>query len=351
LPNLPTFQASNSRSFGQPQKRLSHTGASRYKVRFFSHILAQKGVSVTMKNFLMIAGLIASMTGHGMTDETNRAREVNVGIYLLSLGRLDVSTGSFSADFYLSLKSADPIPDNSFEFLNGRAGSIEKIEDNNGGREKFYRILANLTTSVDLKRFPFDSQKLQILIEDKTSTHSEFRFVPNTAESGMDSAIVFPGWQIHGWNITTAEHDYPVYDEKFSQLVYTVSIGRIHLNSFLKTFLPVLFLMLIVMSSFILNPDQITTRLAAISSALVASAMFHISISNQIPPVGYLTFADKFMVMTYFILLACFFMSLYVFILQGKKDAERARRVHRLTEVLTFFGMPLLYLVLFTFVK
>lgn len=303
-----------------------------------------------MKNFLAVAmllccGLLVS------AEETNKVREVKVGIYVLSLGKLDIGSGTFSADFYLSLKSADPIPENAFEFLNGRAASVEKTEDNDGGREKFYRIMANLTTAVDLKHFPFDTQKLQIVIEDKTQSAEKMRFVPNEKESGLDKAIAFPGWVITGWGIGTASHDYPVYDETFSQLVYTVNIGRIPFNSFLKTFLPVLFLMLIVMSSFILNPNQITTRLAAISSALVASAMFHISIAGQIPPVGYLTFADKFMVLTYFILLGCFFMSLYAFILQERKDEERARRFHKLTESLAFFGMPILYVALFVFVK
>jgi hypothetical protein len=303
-----------------------------------------------MKLWFVIALMLATVS-QGFAEETNKVREVKVGIYLLSLGKLDIGSGTFSADFYLSLKSADPIPDNAFEFLNGRAGSVEKIEDKDGGREKFYRILANLTTSIDLKHFPFDEQRLQINIEDKTEAIGNMHFIPNTEESGMDAAIVFPGWAINGWTISTTKHDYPVYDETFSQLVYTVNIGRMKLNSFLKTFLPVLFLMLIVMSSFILNPNQITTRLAAISSALVASAMFHISISGQIPPVGYLTFADKFMVLTYFILLACFFMSLYVFILQERKEEQKARRIHKFTETLTFFGMPALYLALFLLVR
>jgi hypothetical protein len=303
-----------------------------------------------MKRWFTFA-LVLTLSLPGLAQETNKVREVKVGMYLLSLGKLDIGSGTFSADFYLSLKSSEPIPDNAFEFLNGRAGSVEKIEDKDGGREKFYRILANLTTSVDLKHFPFDEQKLQITLEDKTEAIGKMRFVPNTEESGMDAAIVFPGWAIQGWAISTARHDYPVYGETFSQLVYTVNIGRMKLNSFLKTFLPVLFLMLIVMSSFILNPNQITTRLAAISSALVASAMFHISIAGQIPPVGYLTFADKFMVLTYFVLLACFFMSLYVFILQERKDEQKARRIHKFTETLAFFGMPVLYLALFLFVR
>jgi hypothetical protein len=303
-----------------------------------------------MKKLLAVALLLCCGV-LAQAAETNKVREVKVGIYVLSLGKLDIGSGTFSADFYLSLKSDDPIPENAFEFVNGRAASVEKTEDNDGGREKFYRIMANLTAAVDLKRFPFDAQKLQIILEDKTESVEKMKFVPNGKESGLDAAITFPGWVINGWDIGTAQHDYPVYEETFSQLVYTVKIGRIQFNSFLKTFLPVLFLMLIVMSSFILNPTQITTRLAAISSALVASAMFHISIAGQIPPVGYLTFADKFMVLTYFILLACFFMSLYVFILQERKDEQRAHRIHKLTESLTFFGMPILYIALFLLVK
>lgn len=277
-------------------------------------------------------------------------REVEVGLYLVSLGKLDVSTGSFTADFYLSLKSQEPIPDGSFEFVNGRAASIDKLEDRQneaGIYEKFYRILANLTTPMHLKDFPFDSQQMQIIIEDKTEDIGKMRYVPAKNESGLDTSITFPGWRITGWEVSVKEHEYPVYESKYSQFVYTVSIERMAFSSFLKTFLPVIFLMLIVMSSFILNPEQVATRLGAISSSLVASAMFHISISNQVPPMGYLTFADKFMILTYFILLASFFLSIAVFILQGKKAVERAKKLNRISERLVIIGMPVLYAALF----
>ena len=79
--------------------------------------------------------------------------------------------------------------------------------------------------------------------------------------------------------------------------------------------------------------------------------MFHISIAGQIPPVAYLTFADKFMVLTYFLLLACFFISIYVFILQGRKDEERASRFNKITERLVYVGLPLMYVALFVFFR
>ncbi len=298
---------------------------------------------------LGVVALAAACFLHPGADPAT-GREVEVGLYLVNLGKLDVSTGSFTADFYLSFKSKEPIPDGSFEFVNGRAASIEKLEDQQneaGFYEKFYRILANLTTPMHLKDFPFDSQQMQIIIEDKTEDVEKLRYVPAKNESGMDAAITFPGWRVTGWDVSVREHEYPVYESKYSQFVYTVTIKRMAFSSFLKTFLPVIFLMLIVMSSFILNPEQVTTRMGAISSSLVASAMFHISISNQVPPMGYLTFADKFMILTYFILLASFFLSIAVFILQGKKAVERAKKLNRISERIVIIGMPVLYVALF----
>jgi len=271
--------------------------------------------------------------------------EVKVGVYVLNMGKLDVTSGAFSVDFYLSLKSDGGEVPETFEFLNGRAASIEKIEDK--PNEKFYRIMANLSSPINFQRFPFDSQKLQIAIEDKQKKIDELVYVPDETENGMDPGIFFPGWNITGYYAASSRHDYPTYNETFSKYVFAVNIERIKLNSFIKTFLPIMFMMLIVASSFILNPDQSNTRLATISSSLVAAAMFHISISNQIPPVAYLTFADKFMLMTYFILLSSFFLNIAIFVLQSREKKEPAARFHRLSKAIVFIGMPLFYAGLF----
>jgi len=84
------------------------------------------------------------------------------------LGKFDISTGAFTADFYLSFKCENKCPDFEYEFLNGRASSSEKLIDKEN--EEFYRIQANLVSPINLKQFPFDSQNLQIMLEDKTKT-------------------------------------------------------------------------------------------------------------------------------------------------------------------------------------
>lgn len=273
------------------------------------------------------------------------ADNVEVGLYLLNLGRLDVATGAFTADFYLSLKCKDNCASDRFEFVNGRAMSVDKIIDKPD--EKFYRIQANLNTMVDLKRFPFDKQKLSIIIEDKEKTSDEMIYVPNMQESDIDPNIAFAGWNIKSWEAQESRHEYRVYDEEYSAYSFVVHLSRIPINSFLKTFLPVLFTVLILMFSFIMEPDKIVTRLTISTSSLVATVMFHVSISNQIPPVGYLTLADKFMILTYFVILSSVILNVAILKFSQRKKNEAVDKIHRATEYSVFIAVPAIYVLFF----
>lgn len=273
---------------------------------------------------------------------------VQVGLYLLNLGKFEVSTGSFTADFYLSMKCDTECHPENFEFMNGRASSVDKMIDE--PNLKFYRIQANFNSPIDLKKFPFDSQKLQIILEDKSQTTDDQIYIINQNQSGIDPSIVFTGWNLDGWNAEVVEHNYDIYDETYSQYVYTIDISRIMFNSFIKTFLPVIFIVLVTLCSFIIDPDKITTRLAMAGSSLVAAVMFHVSITNQIPPVGYLTFADKFMLLTYFILLFTFVVNVVLFELQELKKEDVVMSIHRKLEYSIFWVVPLIYILLFLIV-
>jgi len=107
---------------------------------------------------------------------------------------------------------------------------------------------------------------------------------------------------------------------------------------------------LIVMFSFIMDTDKIATRLTITTSSLVASVMFHISVANQIPPVGYLTSADKFMVLTYFIFLLSAIMNIVILEYIERKKASLAERIHRRTEYSVFIIVPIIYILFFLFV-
>ena len=273
------------------------------------------------------------------------AQDVNVAVYILNLGKFDTASATYTADFYLSLTCDDDCSTQSFEFMNGRATSVDKIIDT--PTEKFYRIQATFNNPVDLKRFPFDKQQMQIVIEDKVKTIDEISYVPNLEESGIDKNVIFTGWNLDSWDAQVTEHEYDVYGETYSRYMFTMDISKIFWNSFIKTILPIIFIMLVALSSFVIDPDKMPTRVAMISSALVASVMFHVSISNQVPPTGYLTFADKFMLLTYFILLMSFVINITLFDLLEKKKEAIVHKVHRYTEYSMLIVVPIIYLIFF----
>jgi len=289
----------------------------------------------------------AAASTNALKSKNITDKNVDVGVYVLNLGKFDIATGSFTADFYLSFKCNNTCPPLDFEFMNGRASSLDKIIDE--PNEKFYRIQANLNSPIDLKKFPFDNQELKIIIEDKTKTTEELKYVPDKEETGVDESIAFVGWKMEEWNAEAREHEYLIYGETYSQYAFTIPISRIKINAIFKTFLPIAFIILVMLSSFVLDPDKITTRLAMVGSALVASVMFHVSLANQLPPTGYLTFIDKFMVLTYFVVLLSFVFNVFLLEMQEQKKEALVKKLHGYTEFTMFILVPILYAILFIF--
>ncbi len=275
------------------------------------------------------------------------AKDVEVSLYLLNIGRFDIATGAFTADFYLHFKCKSYCEPQKFEFVNGRATKIDIIEDKLDS--KFYRIEATLHSPADLRQFPFDEQEIKIILEDTKTTIEDLVYVPMLEESGVDDSIAFPGWDIKGWNAEAKNHYYPVYNETYSQYIFTVTISRIPLSSFIKTFLPVLLILLIVLFSLLLGTAHIPEILAMSGSSLIATVMFHISISNQIPPIGYLTFADKFMIVTYIIILTTFVINTFMLGLIEKKKIKLADTIHKYAKYNIFIMAVLLFIILFVF--
>ncbi len=298
-----------------------------------------------------------SSTKPAAADKTDGAKtaapklpaDVLVSVYIINIGKFDVATGGFTVDFYLDLQHDAGVDPTNFEFVNGRASSSDLMIST--PTEHFYRIQADLVSPIDLRKYPFDHQKLRIILEDKRNTIEKLRYVSVEQQSQLDKSVNFVGWDIDQWSAYTRVHDYEKWKEKYSQYVFEIEISRIVLNAFMKTFLPVFFIVLIVLSSFTMGVDQMPTRLGMAGSGLVAAVMFHVSISSQIPPVGYLTFADKFMALTYLVTLVSFMIDVAILASQRIGNAKSVERLHRTAEIAMFILVPLAYILLFVFVS
>jgi len=266
------------------------------------------------KGLIFLFGLLLGFLGSA------EPVKVYVGVYVLNLGKFELATGAYTVDFYLSLRSQELVEMGDFEFMNGRAATVDKLIDT--PTEKFYRIQANLSQNLDLRRYPFDEHLLTIEIEDKRRTVDELVYVVDEQNCGVDPGVIVVGWRLAGWEAKVLAHDYEIYGETYSRFVFGLRIQRVVLNAVIKSFLPIACMVLVGFLSLLLAPDKVTTRLSLNISTLLGAVMFHVNLTASIPPVGYLTLADRIMIVTYVVLVLILFSGVALLRWAEKEDKK-----------------------------
>ena len=270
--------------------------------------------------------------------------EVEVGSYILNIGRYDINHGSYTIDFYLWFVSEDGVGGPTFEFVNGRADSIDLII--NKSNYKFYRIEAELYEDAYLGDYPMDGQKISIKLEDKKKTVKDLVYVVDKKESGISPELNILGWAISESDNWVEESHYPNWNETYSRYVHSISIARPH-STILKILIPVLFISITAWLCFFIPIHMIQEKLTLCGTALLSAVAFHIFVTATLPTVGYLTMADKIMMSLYAMLV--FSLIAFVMIDRHYKDhKKRGSRMNMLYSVLSVLVPMATLLIIFS---
>ncbi len=262
---------------------------------------------------------------------------VKAGVYVLSIGQFSTATGTYVVDMYVTLQCDRPCTPNRFEFMNGRATSSDLVEDEPD--YKSYRIQASLQTDPDLRQYPFDKHNLFIQFEDKSNSKERLVYEVDPGLNGVDPSVIIAGWVFEedGWEARVIDHVYPTFDATYSRFQFDVIIARGTLSSVFKAILPAVFIVVGGFLALLLGPDKALQRLGISTSAVIGGIMFHINLTSQLPPLGYLTLADKFMIVNYIGLIGALVATVVLLMMTsaagGKDQSKAALAVHRVTAV------------------
>jgi hypothetical protein len=136
------------------------------------------------------------------------------------------------------------------------------------------------------------------------------------------------GWDFDGWKADVTEHYYAPYDTTFSKYVFSIQIHRSPIAAIFKTFFPALIIVSMGLLSLVLTPDKIIPRLTLTAGSLTGAVLFHLNMTSSLPPLGYLTFGDRFMLINYLALALALISTLIALAQVDKKQTEKAERVH-----------------------
>jgi len=280
----------------------------------------------------------------------------NVGLYVLGISDLNVASGSYSMDMYLNFKCNQPCntdPNNiAFDVMNatGDPEISEQTSDTEDNTIHYYRVRVPLAENLDLRDFPFDYHHLSMQIEDKIYGTSDLNYEFDPGKSGVDDYAVVSGWEVE--KTITAEvlkHDYHIYAEPYSRLIFRVAIYHPWFSSFMKGLFAAIVIVFVGMLSFLMKYDEISERLALVSSTLVGAILYHLTLTSSIPPIGYMTFADKFMYTNYVIISIALGVTVRLMLhLQAGQEAQ-AKCLHTYTRLLIpiIWVVAMVYLVVF----
>jgi hypothetical protein len=226
---------------------------------------------------------------------------IKVGMLLNSVDDYDVQSGTFMADFFLSFTSETPMPEIRPQFPNGKMDATTVIADK--PTFKLMRLSGQFKSPADLRKYPYDSQELKILVEDDTRGVDQLRFVVDRERTKTARGFRAVGWQVAFVEARSLSQSYPDRFEGddlfYGRYVFTIGLNRFAASAVFKVYVPALVIVLISLLGMWVPPRNMEVRSNAGAPMLAGAVLFHFSLMQELPATSYLTRADKLMLGVY----------------------------------------------------
>jgi len=286
--------------------------------------------------------LLAMFSSNAKAENSMNAAIVKVGVWLVNVEKVDLAASSYRLDFYLWFRfnsseiSLEKVRD--FEFVNGFPTKYE-VDANETLGYLEYRVRGDFIKTFDFSRYPYETHTLTVELEHKYLNASYLCFEADPL-STLDETVNVAGWEIGDFEPFETEHSYG--EETYSRFVFSVTLKRPVISSFIKSVLPIAVITTISLLAFFISPQNFAQRIGLGVTTLLSATAFHLSLLSGIPPVGYLTFADRMMLSIYTIFLYNLSASVYIMKLVDAKKTEEAQKFNKKA----LKALPILIIVL-----
>ncbi len=245
-------------------------------------------------------------------------QKVIVGAYINDIQGLETETGSFTIDFYMWFRWRSPVvdPTDSIEVMNsnamenttssatggvsGRPFPDQPVDMPDGSKYQGFRYQGVFSKNMDLHRFPFDSQRLTVLLEDIDQDSRELVFVPDSTPVAISDTVTIPGFEVGKPTLTVVEHRYPTgfgdlrspANASYSRIVLEVPVARDALPYLVKIMLPIVIVVLITSLIYMLPARLDEARTGIGVTAMLTMVALQWTTDSDLPSVKYLMMVD-----------------------------------------------------------
>lgn len=209
----------------------------------------------------------------------------------LFLNRAKVSNDEVSSNYLLSLEDR----------------SKEKLKNNNALIVAQETGVAKFRSNFDFKKFPLDEQTLTVSIMEMYGllpkpesslqlliTDIQFKVLKEYFEKN-----ILKEWKIKNYDIELKTANLVGYELPSSQIDITLEIKRNILYYLIKIILPIFLILSLAWYVFWIHPKELESRITTSIVCFLALVAYNFVIDSEIPKLGYLTFMDWIIMLSY----------------------------------------------------
>lgn len=250
--------------------------------------------------------------------------EVAIGVYIADIQEIDLKTHSYRLDLYMWFRWKNPAinPAESAEFINMfepadhvRTAIFDKPQVMpDGSLYMIIRDQGKFSAKFSLKRFPFDRQFLDIVLEDNRYEAQDLIYIPDTSTTplSLNPSIQIPGFNLRQPQLDIADFSYPTSfgdlrsakAPNYSRARFSVMVERPWLATGLNIFLPVILIVICTALVLSLHPVYIEGRLGVAITALLTLVALQLTSASGLPEVDYMLMTDKIYLLSYLFIMA-----------------------------------------------
>jgi hypothetical protein len=228
-----------------------------------------------------------------------------VGLVIDEIRDYNIQTGSFEAEFFLSITGDKELPQLDLAYPNGHEVACDQLSD--APTFRLLRCSGKFASEVDLRMYPFDHQDLTIQIEDKRAGIDQLIFEADARRTSLNSEFRMSGYSVGSVGARAYKHLYPPRFDRddlyLSRYKFVLGIERFATSAAFSVFVPAFIIVLISLIGLWVPAEELEVRSNAGAPMLAAAVLFHFSLTQSLPATGYLTRADKLMLGVYVSLL------------------------------------------------
>jgi hypothetical protein len=246
--------------------------------------------------------------------------KVKFGVYITHIFDINFVKNQYNVQFWSWFHHNKKTykPNRTTEIMNARQFSRQTPNEEfvKGIHWDTALIKASIKQNWDVKHFPFDTQTLQIHLEDVNLPVEKLQLIPDTQASKMDPKALPPGWEFKGFRIYRHVNHYQTAfgdpaaksntKQSFSRITVSVVLKRKGWRLFFITFTGFFVACALVLIVFFLNSFPsfkehipIATTIALCTGALFAAVGGIYVVSAKVPYTTDFTLADSILISSF----------------------------------------------------